>query len=77
MVLFIWQVKTFLPENGQKKRSRLEGTQRLCGHILKLPTLPTVFVCTSAIGFYGDRGDEVLNEESSRGNNFLSDVCVG
>jgi hypothetical protein len=36
---------------------------------------PRVFVSSSAIGFYGDRGDEVLNEQSAPGSGFLPDVC--
>ncbi len=58
------------------RSSRVEGTKKLCEHILKLPSPPSVFVCASAIGFYGDRGMEFLNESCSRGNGFLSDVCV-
>jgi hypothetical protein len=59
------------------KRSRIEGTKKLCSNILNLPKPPKVLVCASAIGFYGNRGEEILNEGSSRGHNFLSDVCVG
>ena len=59
------------------RSSRIEGTNRLCEHILKLPTTPSVLVCASAIGYYGDRGMEFLNEGSSRGSGFLPDVCVG
>ncbi len=59
------------------KNSRIEGTKRLCDHILKLPVPPSVFVCASAVGFYGDRGMEFLNESSSRGSGFLPDVCIG
>ncbi len=59
------------------RNSRIEGTKRLCEHILKLPTPPSVFVCASAIGYYGDRGMEFLNEGSSRGSGFLPDVCLG
>ncbi len=59
------------------KSSRIEGTKRLCEHILKLPVPPSVFVCASAVGFYGDRSAEFLNEGSSRGSGFLSDVCIG
>ncbi len=59
------------------KSSRIEGTKRLRDHIIKLPTPPSVFVCASAVGFYGDRGTEILNEDSSRGSGFLSDVCIG
>lgn len=59
------------------RNSRVDGTKRLCDHILKLSSPPSVFVCASAIGFYGDRGMEFLNEVSSRGSGFLPDVCVG
>ena len=59
------------------RNSRIEGTRRLCEHILKLPTPPSVFVCASAIGYYGNRGMEFLNEISSRGTGFLPDVCLG
>lgn len=59
------------------RNSRIEGTKRLCEHILKLPNPPSVFVCASAIGYYGDRGMEFLNEGSSRGSGFLPDVCIG
>ncbi len=58
------------------RNSRVEGTKRLCEHILKLPTPPSVLVCASAIGYYGDQGMEFLNEGSSRGSGFLPDVCV-
>ena len=59
------------------RNSRIEGTKRLCEHILKLPTPPSVLVCASAIGYYGNRGVEFLNEGSPRGSGFLSDVCLG
>ena len=59
------------------RNSRIEGTTRLCEHILKLPTPPSVLVCASAIGYYGNRGVEFLNEGSSRGSGFLPDVCLG
>ncbi len=58
------------------KQSRVEGTKTLCSNILKLPKPLKVLVCASAIGYYGDRGEEILNEESPRGDKFLSDVCV-
>lgn len=64
-------------EKKEKIRSsRIEGTKRLCDQILKLPTPPSVFLCASAVGFYGDRGAEILNEDSSRGDGFLPDVCI-
>ena len=59
------------------RNSRIEGTKRLFEHILKLPTPPSVFVCASAIGYYGNRGVEFLNEGSPRGTGFLPDVCLG
>ena len=59
------------------RNSRIEGTNRLCEHILKLPTPPSVLICASAIGYYGNRGVEFLNEGSSRGSGFLPDVCLG
>jgi len=37
---------------------------------------PQVFICGSAIGYYGDRGSEVLNEQSAPGAGFLSEICV-
>ncbi|MCP4264482.1 MAG: TIGR01777 family protein, partial [Candidatus Brocadiaceae bacterium] len=58
------------------RNSRVEGTKKLCEHILKLHTPPSVFICASAIGFYGNRDMEFLNESSSRGSGFLPDVCV-
>ena len=47
------------------RNSRIEGTKSLCEQILKLPKPPSVFICASAIGYYGDRGIEFLNEGSS------------
>jgi uncharacterized protein len=59
------------------RNSRIEGTKRLCEHILKLSNPPSVLVCASAIGYYGNRGVEFLNEGSPRGSGFLPDVCLG
>lgn len=55
--------------------SRVKGTQLLCETIADLPNAPKIFVCASAIGYYGDRGEEILTEESSAGTGFLPDVC--
>jgi uncharacterized protein (TIGR01777 family) len=57
------------------RRSRVEGTQRLCEGLARLATRPGVLVSASAVGFYGDRGDEALLEESPAGNDFLAGVC--
>ena len=55
--------------------SRVKGTRTLCDAVLKMSVPPKVFVSASAIGFYGNRGDEVLSEASVAGPGFLPDVC--
>ena len=55
--------------------SRVVGTRRLCEVLAQCAQPPTVFLCASAIGYYGDRGDEVLTEQSAPGVGFLADVC--
>ncbi|HTB80376.1 MAG TPA: TIGR01777 family oxidoreductase [Opitutaceae bacterium] len=57
-------------------RSRVEGTRTLVTALAKTSDRPRVLVSMSATGFYGDRGDEVLEEGSSMGRGFLSDVCA-
>jgi uncharacterized protein (TIGR01777 family) len=57
------------------ERSRIDGTQRLSAMLAKLDRPPSVLVCASAIGFYGDRGDAEVNERSPRGRGFLARVC--
>jgi uncharacterized protein len=57
------------------RESRSKGTELLSGTLVRLPHSPRVFVSASAIGYYGDRGDETLTEESSSGEGFLADVC--
>ena len=56
---------------------RVMGTRRLVGSIAAASPRPKVLVSTSAIGFYGDRGDEILSEISQPGTGFLADVCQG
>jgi len=58
------------------RRSRVDGTLLLTRALAKMKTPPTTFVSASAIGYYGDRGDEVLKETSERGRGFLPAVCV-
>ena len=55
--------------------SRVQGTRLLAERIAALSTPPKVMVSTSAVGYYGDRGGEVLTEESAPGEDFLARVC--
>lgn len=55
--------------------SRVAGTRNLAQALAQTQHKPQVFVCGSAIGYYGDRGSEVLNEQSAPGSGFLPDVC--
>ncbi len=55
--------------------SRVQSTQLLAKTMASLENPPRVFLCASAIGFYGDRSDERLDESSLRGQGFLADVC--
>jgi uncharacterized protein len=57
------------------RNSRVAGTTALAQALAQAKDKPQVFVCSSAIGYYGDRGDEVLTEESAPGSGFLPDVC--
>jgi hypothetical protein len=56
--------------------SRVKGTRHLVQTMQRLPQPPRVFISGSAVGFYGPRGDEVLDESAAAGQGFLSDVCV-
>ena len=55
--------------------SRMESTRQLVAMMRQLGHPPKVFICASAIGFYGDRGDELLDESAETGQGFLSEVC--
>ena len=55
--------------------SRVNGTRLLSDALAKLTHKPKVFVGASAIGFYGDRGDDVMTESSPPGTSFLCQVC--
>ena len=63
----------------EKKRrimeSRREGTRLLAGTLAGLSEPPEVMVSASAVGYYGDRGNELLREESEPGSDFLAEVC--
>jgi uncharacterized protein (TIGR01777 family) len=64
--------------NAAKKRrirdSRVAGTRALCQTLAEQAPPPRVLVCASAVGFYGNRGDELLDEESGPGDGFLAEV---
>jgi len=65
------------PEQKARIRdSRVLGTQLLCDALSGQPTRPRVFVGASAIGYYGDRGDEVMTESSPPAGDFLAETCV-
>jgi uncharacterized protein (TIGR01777 family) len=64
---------------AEKKRkireSRVVSTRNLAWAIARAEPTPRTFVCASAIGYYGNRGDEVLTEDSAPGAGFLPEVC--
>lgn len=68
----------FGPWTRQKRKkildSRVDSTRLLAQALLRTQT-PRTFLCASAIGFYGDRGDELITEASPKGTGFLSRVC--
>ncbi|MGC2235458.1 MAG: TIGR01777 family oxidoreductase [Pyrinomonadaceae bacterium] len=64
----------------EKKRrlreSRVAGTRTLVDAFRKTKAAPKIFISASAIGFYGDRGDEPVDETSAAGEGFLAEMCV-
>jgi len=60
----------------QVRASRVDATRHLVSGLARLKRCPRVLVAASAVGYYGNRGDELLTEESSAGSDFLSSVCV-
>jgi len=57
------------------RESRVTSTKNLAAALARTDRKPRVFVCASAIGFYGDHGDEILNEDSASGPGFLPEIC--
>ena len=55
--------------------SRVGSTRLLAETIARLARPPQVFLCASAIGYYGDRGEEVLREDAPPGHDYLAEVC--
>lgn len=66
--------------NAEVKRrlraSRIDRTRQLVTAIGKLKHKPSVLVSASAVGYYGDRGDEILTENSPPGHGFLAELCA-
>lgn len=64
--------------NDKKQRiqdSRIQGTRKLCQILAQSKKPPQTLLCASAIGFYGNRGDEILTEQSAPGADFLAQTC--
>jgi uncharacterized protein (TIGR01777 family) len=69
--------KKWTPEQKQRIRdSRVNGTRLLAETLAGLNEKPEVFVCASAIGYYGSRGNETLTEASEAGEGFLAEVTL-
>jgi len=65
------------PARKQRIRdSRVMGTRLIAETLARLERPPAVLVNASAIGFYGDRGDEILDETSDPGEGFLPETCL-
>jgi len=62
-------------KKAQLRESRIKGTKLLSKTLADLASPPQVFICASAIGYYGDRGVELLTEESPSGSGFLAELC--
>jgi uncharacterized protein (TIGR01777 family) len=58
------------------RRSRIEGTRALVDALAAAEPRPSVLVSASAVGYYGDRGDERLDETAKPGTDFLARVCI-
>ncbi len=59
----------------QIRSSRVRGTEALAQAIASLDKKPGSFISASAIGYYGNRGEEIITEQSGPGNDFLAGVC--
>jgi len=58
------------------RESRVGGTSLLSKALARLEPRPKTLLCASAVGYYGDRGDEILREASAPGSNFLASTCA-
>ena len=57
------------------RESRIAGTRNLVATLAALPVKPKVLVSASAVGYYGDRGDELLEESAAPAGDFLAELC--
>jgi uncharacterized protein (TIGR01777 family) len=69
-----------IPKFGNRRKiftSRIESTRALVDamRLLSPENRPEVFICASAVGYYGDRGDDLLTEDAGPGHGYLSRVC--
>lgn len=62
-------------EKRQIRDSRVLATEKLVEQIVKLERKPRVFLCASAVGYYGDCGNRTVAEEDAPGNDFLGQLC--
>ena len=58
------------------RSSREDGTRLLARSLAELQAPPDVLVCASAVGYYGNRGEEILDEKSAPGADFLAETCL-
>jgi len=56
--------------------SRIKSTQNLIKAVSEAKNKPEVFICSSAVGYYGNSGDTLLTEDSAPGNDFLANLCI-
>lgn len=64
-----------LSKKNKILESRVAGTRQLAEYCAAADNSPKTFFCASAIGYYGNRGEETLDETSTSGNNFVAEVC--
>ena len=57
-------------------QSRVDATRALVGAVRSAPPRKRTFISASAVGFYGPRGDEILDETATKGEGFLSDMAA-
>jgi hypothetical protein len=68
--------RKWTPEQKRRIReSRVKGTSVLAAAVASREQKPSVFVSASAVGYYGNRGDEILTEDSAPGDDFLARLC--